>query len=324
MGIQIVHFLHQSNKKWGVVNGDSVLTIEKDFETLSSLLEEGIDNIKSLVDHQKGHLSLDEIEFLSPVTQPARIVCQGANYGSHRAESGLEAKRPPFNLIFTKADSSLSGARDPIICPEHVELLDYEIELGLVIGKEISESQVITEENLHEYVAGLVIANDVSARDVQLSQTQWYKGKSYRTFCPVGPYLYLLEKEDIPLINDLELKLWVNDELRQSTNTKDIIFKPDETLTELSELMNFSPGDLLLTGTTGGVALRLSAEVITELMNPVVSGEEKMKLILSSQSESNLYLKENDIVHCEIRSADGRINLGTLENKVVHAIPVNA
>ena len=94
-----------------------------------------------------------------------------------------------------------------------MELLDYEIELGLVIGKEISESQVITEENLHEYVAGLVIANDVSARDVQLSQTQWYKGKSYRTFCPVGPYLYLLEKEDIPLINDLELKLWVNDEL---------------------------------------------------------------------------------------------------------------
>ena len=103
MGIQIVHFLHQSNKKWGVVKGDSVLTIEKDFETLSSLLEEGIDNIKRLVDHQKGHLSLDEIEFLSPVTQPARIVCQGANYGSHRAESGLEAKRPPFNLIFHKS-----------------------------------------------------------------------------------------------------------------------------------------------------------------------------------------------------------------------------
>ena len=74
--------------------------------------------------------------------------------------------------------------------------------------------------------------------------------------------------------------------------------------------MNFSPGDLLLTGTTGGVALRLSPEVTAELMNPVVSGEEKMKLILSSQSESNLYLKENDIVHCEIKSADGRINLG--------------
>jgi len=322
MGIQIIHFSHQGTKNWGVVKGNSIQPIEKVFETLASLLEEGIDNIKKLVEHQKVLLSLDEVVILSPITEPARIVCQGANYGSHRAESGLEAKRPPFNLFFTKADSSLSGARDPIICPEHVKLLDYEIELGLIIGKEITEPKVINQENLHEYVAGLVIANDVSARDVQLGESQWYKGKSYRTFCPVGPYIYLLEKEEIPLINNLELKLWVNDELRQSTNTKDIIFKPDETLTELSELMNLSPGDLLLTGTTGGVALQLSGEVVTELMNPVVSGEEKMKLIMSSQAESTSYLKENDIVHCEIKSADGSINLGSLENKVVHAIPV--
>ncbi|USK87567.1 fumarylacetoacetate hydrolase family protein [Peribacillus asahii] len=323
MGIHVVHFLHQGIKKWGIVNEKLVRPIEKDFDTLASLLAEGIDQIKSLADHQKD-ISLDEVTLLSPVTKPARIVCQGANYGTHRAESGLEAKKPPFNLIFTKADSTLSGPRDPIICPDHVKLLDYEIELGLIIGKEISETQEVTDENLHEYVAGLVITNDVSARDIQLGQTQWYKGKSYRTFCPVGPYVYLLEKEDIPLINNLELNLWVNGELRQSTNTENLLFKPAETLTELSGLMDFSPGDLLLTGTTGGVALRLSPEVTEKLLNPVVSGEEKMQLILDSQSQIDFYLKNNDVIRCEIKSVDGKINLGVLENKVTHAVPVKA
>lgn len=323
LGIHIVHFLHQGIKKWGIVNENSVRPIDHEFETLASLLAEGIENIKDFTIQQKD-ISLDEVKLLSPLTQPARIVCQGANYGTHRKESGLDAKRPPYNLIFTKADSSLSGPRDPIICPNHVKLLDYEIELGLIIGKEISEPHEVTEENLHEFVAGIVIANDVSARDIQLGQSQWYKGKSYRTFCPVGPYVYLLEKEDIPLINNLELNLWVNGELRQSTNTEDLIFKPDETLTELSGLMNFSPGDLLLTGTTGGVALQLSPEVTEKLLNPVFSAEEKMQLILDSQLQSNLYLKDNDVIRCEIKSADGSINLGVLENKVTHAVPVKA
>ena len=324
MGIHIVHFMHEGNKKWGIVNENVIQPIERQFDSLASLLDEGIEKIKSLPNNQQKDISLDKVELLSPVTYPARIVCQGANYGTHREESGLEAKKPPFNLIFTKADSSLSGPRDPIICPDHVKLLDYEIELGLIIGKEIVEPKEVTEENLHEYIAGLVITNDVSARDIQLGQTQWYKGKSYRTFCPVGPYVYLLDKEDIPAINDLDLKLWVNGELRQSTNTKDLIFKPAETLTELSGLMNLSPGDLLLTGTTGGVALRLSPEVTEQLFNPVLSGEEKMKLMLESQLQSNLYLKNNDVIRCEITSTDKKIDLGVLENKVAQAVPVKA
>ena len=99
-----------------------------------------------------------------------------------------------------------------------------------MIGTEISEPQQVTDENLHQYIAGIVIADDVSARDVQLSQGQWLKGKSYRTFCPTGPYLYLLDKEEIPKIHDLELNLWVNDELRQSANSSQFLFKPAETI----------------------------------------------------------------------------------------------
>src|SRR5690606_13992521 len=99
----------------------------------------------------------------------------------------MEAKRPPFNMIFGKANSSLTSAYDTVVSPEHVKLLDYEIELGLVIGKDITEETAVTDDNLHEYLAGLVVANDISARDVQLVQGQWLKGKSYRTFCPTGP-----------------------------------------------------------------------------------------------------------------------------------------
>ena len=136
-------------------------------------------------------ISLNEVTILSPVTTPARIVCQGANYSSHRAESGLEAKKPPFNLIFSKADSSLCGAYTEIIRPAHVQLLDYEIELGLVIGSEITEPVEVTEENLHQFVAGLVIFNDVSARDVQLTSRTMVKRKKLSYIWPNWTILLL-------------------------------------------------------------------------------------------------------------------------------------
>ena len=250
------------------------------------------------------------------MTTPARIVCQGANYGSHREESGLAGSRPPYNLIFTKADSSLTGPYDDIVCPPHVQLLDYEIELGLVIRKAITGPVDVTDRNLHEYVAGYVIANDVSARDVQLLEMQWYKGKSYRTFCPVGPFLYLPDPDEMSVVHELELKLWVNGELRQSANTSQLLYKPEETLTELSGLMNFDPGDLVLTGTTGGVALKLTGEIIRDLYNPAALHEEKLRAFTKSQ-EGNGYLQGGDIVHCEIKSKDGSIDLGVMENRIV-------
>ena len=103
------------------------------------------------------------------------------------------------------------------------------------MGSEITEPVEVTDENLHQFVAGLVIFNDVSARDIQLIQGQWLKGKSYRTFGPTGPYFYLLDQDEMNSIYDLELNLWVNDELRQSANTNQLLFKPAETITELSE-----------------------------------------------------------------------------------------
>jgi 2-keto-4-pentenoate hydratase/2-oxohepta-3-ene-1,7-dioic acid hydratase in catechol pathway len=318
MGLQIVRFERGTQVQWGVVDENKIMVLKGTYDSLANFLQEGVQEAKKVKEQGEAEtLSFNEVNLLSLVTQPARIVCQGANYSSHRAEAGLTAERPPFNMIFSKADSSLCGAYSDIVRPSHVKLLDYEIELGLVIGQDISQPVKVTDGNLHEYVGGLVLVNDISARDVQLPQGQWLKGKSYRTFCPTGPFLYLLDKEDVPHIHNLDLKLWVNDELRQSANTTQLLYKPAETLTELSEVMDLSKGDLVITGTTGGVALNLSPEVMDQILNPFVPGGKKMELLLESQAEITNYLQDGDVIRCEIKSSDGVVSLGEQVNKVV-------
>ncbi|KWW11247.1 2-keto-4-pentenoate hydratase [Peribacillus simplex] len=318
MGIQVVRFEKENKASWGVVAGDKILVLNEAYGTLAEFLEKGAEKARGIMKQGTADfVSLKEVNILSPVTKPARIVCQGANYSTHRAEAGLETGRPPFNMIFSKADSSLCGAYTEIVRPAHVKLLDYEIELGLVIGTDITAPAHVTDKNLHRYVAGLVIVDDVSARDIQLPEGQWLKGKSYRTFGPTGPYLYLLDEEEIPLIHDLEVNLWVNDELRQSANTNQLLFKPAETLTELSEIMDLSKGDLIITGTTGGVALNLSAEIMGKVSSLAVPGQEKLDLLVENQKTSAKYLRDGDVIRCTIKSQDGKIDLGEQINTVI-------
>ncbi|MEH6904919.1 fumarylacetoacetate hydrolase family protein [Neobacillus drentensis] len=318
MGIKVVRFEHKQKEQWGVVSGDQIHLLSGTYQSLANFLEHGKDEARA-INKQKNTESvpLNEVTILSPVTKPARIVCQGVNYSEHRSETGMDAARAPFNLIFSKADSSLCGATSEIVRPSGVKLLDYELELGLVIGTEISEASDITDENLHQYIAGLVIVNDVSARDVQLSEGQWLKGKSYRTFCPTGPYFYLLDKGELPLIHDLELNLWVNNELRQSANSNQLLYKPAETLTELSEIMDLSPGDLIVTGTAGGVALSLTPQVLELLSNMAIPYQQKLDLLEKGQLISGKYLKDGDVIRCQIKSANGVIDLGEQISKVV-------
>jgi 2-keto-4-pentenoate hydratase/2-oxohepta-3-ene-1,7-dioic acid hydratase in catechol pathway len=317
VGVNVIRYSENNVVKWGLVlPGERVVPIQGTYETLQEFLKYGFPLAKQVIKAPIDSVDLKDLTILSPVTEPARIVCQGANYRSHRQESGLDGSRPPYNLIFAKADSSLTGAYDDIICPSHVQLLDYEIELGLVIGTSINEPVEVTEQNIHQYVAGIVIANDVSARDTQIIEMQWYKGKSYRTFCPVGPYLYLFDEGETSILGELSLNLWVNGELRQATDTSQLLYKPAETLTELAGLMNLSPGDLILTGTTGGVGLKMNGEIIQKIINPALSHEEKVQYFVESQ-QGNGYLKNGDIIRCEIKSQDGSIDLGVQENRVV-------
>ena len=136
-----------------------------------------------------------------------------------------------------------------------MRFLDYEIELGLIVKRDLTKAVTVTDANLHEFVAGLVIVNDYSARDVQIPQMQFYKGKSYRTFGPVGPHLCLLERADFPQIKNLQLKLTVNGQVRQNDSTANLVFGPAETLTELSGVQDLFAGDLIATGTPAGCAL---------------------------------------------------------------------
>ncbi|MDQ0338362.1 2-keto-4-pentenoate hydratase/2-oxohepta-3-ene-1,7-dioic acid hydratase in catechol pathway [Caldalkalibacillus uzonensis] len=318
MGYHLVRYQHQGRIKWGIVKEEIIYEITGTYDTLASFLRTGVDEAKNILSTKDPmRRSFAEVEILSPVTEPAQIVCQGANYGAHREEAGLTGQRPPFNLIFTKASSSMVGAYHDIYLPDHVQLLDYEIEVGLVIGKEITEPIKVTIENLHQYVVGVVLGNDISARDIQLAEGQWFKGKSFRTFCPVGPFLYLFDQDEAHYIHNLELTLSVNGQVRQTSNTAFMLYKPEETLTHLSQIMNLYPGDLLLTGTPGGVALKLTSEELETLWNPFAPYDEKMELIIKSQKNNPDYLKVGDVIKCTAKSTDGKINLGTQENRIV-------
>ena len=222
-----------------------------------------------------------------------------------------------FNMLSAKSTASLSGARDDIVTPPRVRLLDYEVELGIVIGTAITEpvTVTVTVNNFADYVGAFVVANDVSARDVQLPQGQWYKGKSYRTFCPVGPYLCVPERDEVSRWRELRLTLSVNGETRQDSPAGDMVFEPAATLTEFSELETFAVGDLLLTGTPGGVALQPPHKAVQRILG-LLPEDKKWQLFVTNQAKSSAYLKPDDIVTASIRTADGTPDLGTQTNRV--------
>ena len=260
MGTRLLRFEYNRQERWGVYEKDLRL-IEGTFPTLRSILTDGHSQITK-AKTEGIIITMEEITLLSPITHDGNIYCQGTNYAEHREEAGFTPQKPAYNLLFMKSPSTLSAANTNIICPQDVQLLDYEIELGLVLKQDITEETNITAQNIGDYIGGLVIANDVSARDIQIVEQQWFKGKSYRTFCPTGPYLYLLEQDEIHYLNDLELILRVNDEVRQHSFSEHLLFKPTDTLTEMSTIFDLRIGDLILTGTPGGVCLRLNKDIL--------------------------------------------------------------
>ena len=164
--------------------------------------------------HSSDTVPVDSLHLVSPITVPCRVVAQLTNYASHVKDAGRNPATTPL-AFFRKASGSISGPFDDIVKPGHVRLLDYEVEIGLVIGRDMPVGTTITEANLSDYICGLVVANDVSARDVQLTKTQFYEAKSYPTFTPVGPALVLLDGDELKRFGDLRLRLRVNGEIRQ-------------------------------------------------------------------------------------------------------------
>ena len=321
MGTRLLRFEYDQQERWGIYEEDLRL-IEGTFPTLRSILTDGHSQI-TRAKTEGIIISMEEITLLSPITHDGNIYCQGTNYAEHREEAGFTQQKPAYNLLFMKSPSTLSAANTNIICPQDVQLLDYEIELGLVLKQDITEETNITNQNIGDYIGGLVIANDVSARDIQIVEQQWFKGKSYRTFCPTGPYLYLLEQDEIHYLNDLELILRVNDEVRQHSFSDHLLFKPTDTLTEMSTIFDLRIGDLILTGTPGGVCLRLNKDILEKMIDINTTYEEKINYFVDTQKE-NGYLQPGDIIELEIRSRDHYIDLGKQRSTVVQSISVNS
>jgi len=268
--------------------------------------------------HSPETVPVDSLRLISPVTRPCRVVAQMTNFASHVKDAGMDPASIPLTF-FRKSSASISGPFDDIVKPEHVKLLDYEVEIGLVIGQDIPVGTEIAESQLSDYIAGLVVTNDVSARDIQLPQTQFYEGKSYPTFTPVGPALVLLDADELKRFTDLRLQLRVNGEIRQDTVVGgDMIYPPVQALQSLARFQDLAAGDLVMTGTPVGTALSAPPkpiEVIGSLLPPAV----KWKAFFKRQAKNTKYLKHGDSVELSVATDDGAIDLGVQRTKVRYA-----
>ena len=261
---------------------------------------------------------VDGLDLLSPVTAPCRVVAQMTNFTSHVKDAGMDPATVPLSF-FRKASGSINGPTDDIVKPAHVRFLDYEVEIGLVFGRELPVGTAVDDSTLGDYVAGLVVTDDVSARDVQLPKTQFYEAKSYPTFTPVGPRLVLVDADELRRFGDLRLQLRVNGELRQDAVVAgDMIYPPARTLAELTRFQRMDVGDLLLTGTPVGTALSAppkAIEMIGSLLPPAV----KWKAFFKRQANNPKYLRDGDVVEASIATDDGAIDLGTQRAVVRYA-----
>jgi 2,4-diketo-3-deoxy-L-fuconate hydrolase len=212
-----------------------------------------------------------------PIIRPGKIVCVGLNYKDHAEEQGVELPAAP--LLFAKFTTSLIGPGDPIVIPSLVTKCDYEAELGVVIGRTI---RGVSKENALEAVAGYVVANDVSARDLQFADGQWTRGKSPDTFCPVGP---LVPASDVSDPHALGIRAVLNGETVQDSSTANLIFGIDEIVSYVTQTSTLEEGDLILTGTPAGVGvfrdpqrllqpgdeITIEIDGVGSLTNPVVA-----------------------------------------------------
>ena len=313
MPVNVLHFRHRGRAQWGVIRDKLITPVPGLFETTADFIR--AHRAETLV-AMGPTIDVAEVELLSPITQNQQFLCQGANYRQHMIESGMDPDAKRFNMIFTKAPGCMAPANSDLVRPRRVRFLDYEIELGLVLKRDITSRQTITNETLHEFIAGAVIVNDYSARDIQIPEMQFYKGKSFRTFGPIGPYLCLLEPNDIPKLRQLDLTLTVNGAVRQKDSTANLVYGPAETLSELSEVQDLYAGDLLSTGTPAGCALSIPSPA-KQRIAALLPEAAKWKMFMKVQAGRSQYLRAGDLVEARIASADGSIDLGVQRNRVV-------
>jgi 2-keto-4-pentenoate hydratase/2-oxohepta-3-ene-1,7-dioic acid hydratase in catechol pathway len=193
-------------------------------------------------------IPLREVRILSPVLKPGKILCIGLNYRDHAVESKMEIPKVP--TVFLKLPSAVIGLDADIVLPRNATQPDYEAELAAVIGR---AGKNIAAQDWEKHVAGYTILNDVSARDVQLATSQWTLGKSFDTFCPVGPAIVTTDEIRDP--HSLDIRLEIGGEVLQHSNTRELIFRLRDLIAYISSIVSLEPGDIISTGTPAGVGL---------------------------------------------------------------------
>ena len=296
--MKLLHFIHQGDTKLGLLMARGVLDIEaaaakfgaigpvpKDAQEAISGGEDAMDTLRRLADaamsageEQGVFFAEDELQWAPCVTRPGKIICIGLNYRRHAEETNSPI--PAYPIVFHKFNNALSAHGDAVLLPRTSAKVDYEAELAIVIGR---QAKYVPRERALEYVFGYCGANDLSARDLQLRTSQWALGKCCDGFAPLGPYLVSADEVGHP--NSLRIRCLLNGEVRQDSNTSDMIFTCDEIVSYLSQHMTLEPGDVILTGTPEGV-------------------------VMGYPPERQTYLRDGDVVTVEIEK------LGALTNMI--------
>ncbi len=262
----------------GVLSGDdSVLDLSSlGFNSLLEFIESGSEGCKQVESCAKH--SLQSVKLLAPIPRPRKLICVGLNYRDHAEETGTQIPKVP--TIFNKFATAVIGPGANIVLPKISKAPDYEAEFAFVIGR---GGRNIPSEDWANHIFGYTIVNDVTARDYQRATSQWLMGKTFDTFAPMGPWI--VTPDEIPDPHDLDIQMEINGEVRQDSNTRELIFKIPDLIAFLSSVFTLEPGDIVSTGTPAGVGfarkppvyLHSGDEVVVkipaigELRNPVIA-----------------------------------------------------
>ena len=276
--MKLIRFGQDGNEKPGLWKDNRIVDLKKIYPEIPDFDEEffekgWLEKIKLITDAGERM----DVRIGCPVCRPSKIICLGKNYSEHAKEGGFENPERP--LLFCKTPNTLNGPYDPIVLPKSSVQVDWEVELAIIIEK---KGKRIKKKDAFSHIAGFTILNDVSGRDAQFSDSQWFRGKSFDSFAPVGPCV--VTPDEIDDVQNLRLTTTVNGNVMQDGNTKDMIFDLPTIIEYISEDITLLPGDILSTGTPSGVGIFRDPPVV---------------------------LKPGDVVECRIEG------IGSIKNEVI-------
>ena len=269
--MKLLNYLTKNNNDWrlGVLTAQGIVDVASTAfmhqlqvpTTMEAVIAEGTAGLTAVIEKATQFVEETAVTIGPCVLNPEKILCIGLNYKKHAEEAGSAIPETP--VLFSKFNNSLAGQGEPIPLPKNAVQYDYEVELGVVIGK---EARYVSEADAMDYVFGYCTANDLSVRDLQFASSQWLLGKTLDKFMPIGPYL--VTEDDVADPHNLTLSTWVNGELRQNSNTNDLLFNIPQIIHYVSQYFTLKPGDIISTGTPEGVVLGMSPQ------NWLVPGDE--------------------------------------------------